>query len=136
MYKLMALVCSLFCSLLPREAMPKGLTRLQAIPLAATVLILPLPVFHRLLPKHSLIGWNGSLEAKVLPFLGIVGDLSGHYGNETVGSLLFCRVPSVPCTENENVSSYTFTAGPQVSLHWDSLSLMPMRFLAPLFIAS
>jgi hypothetical protein len=72
-------------------------------------------------PKHSLIGWNGSLEAKVLPVLGIVADFSGHYGNETIGSLIFCRGPVPPtvtpnCTQNTNVSLYTFTFGPQVSL--------------------
>ena len=72
-------------------------------------------------PKHSLIGWNGSLEAKVLPVLGIVADFSGHYGNETIGSLIFCRGPLPPtvtpnCTQNANVSLYTFTFGPQVSL--------------------
>jgi hypothetical protein len=71
--------------------------------------------------SHSLNGWNGSLEVKVLPVLGIVADFSGHYGNETVGSLLFCRGSgpppfAIPCTENESASLYTFTFGPQVSL--------------------
>jgi hypothetical protein len=31
-------------------------------------------------PRNGLFGWNGSLELKVLPFLGIVADSSGHYG--------------------------------------------------------
>ena len=26
-------------------------------------------------------GWNGSVEGKVLPFIGIVADFSGHYGS-------------------------------------------------------
>ena len=26
-------------------------------------------------------GWNGSLEGKIFPFVGIVADLSGHYGS-------------------------------------------------------
>jgi len=72
-------------------------------------------------PSHSLNGWNGSLEVKVLPVLGIVADFSGHYGDETIGSLIFCRGPLPPtvtpnCTQNANVSLYTFTGGPQVSL--------------------
>jgi hypothetical protein len=72
-------------------------------------------------PKTSLYGWNGSLEIKVLPFLGFVADSSGHYGNETFTSLLLCRAfvppPAVPnCTANANVSLCAFTAGPQVSL--------------------
>jgi hypothetical protein len=71
--------------------------------------------------RHSLYGWNGSLEVKVLPVLGIVADFSGHYGNETIGSLLLCRGGgpppfASPCTENESASLYTFTFGPQVSL--------------------
>ena len=117
MYKLMALVCLLFLFLTAARSDAQGFNAFAGISLSGygpnlSIAGLPPPGS----PKHSLIGWNGSLEAKVLPFLGIVGDLSGHYGNETVGSLLFCRVPSVPCTENENVSLYTFTAGPQVSL--------------------
>jgi hypothetical protein len=28
--------------------------------------------------SHGLNGWNGSLEAKILPILGIVADLGGH----------------------------------------------------------
>src|SRR2546430_16651153 len=31
---------------------------------------------------HSnLKGWNGSLEGKIFPFVGIVSDLSGYYGS-------------------------------------------------------
>jgi len=30
-------------------------------------------------------GWNASLEGKMFPFIGIVADLSGHYGHETLG---------------------------------------------------
>jgi hypothetical protein len=29
----------------------------------------------------NLNGWNGALEGKVLPFLGIVADISGQYGS-------------------------------------------------------
>lgn len=66
--------------------------------------------------KHSLNGWNGSLEAKVLPFLGIVADFSGHYGNATID--LTCSQYTVPyCFASDgNVGLYTFSAGPQVSL--------------------
>ncbi len=30
---------------------------------------------------QGLNGWNGSLEGKIFPFVGIVADLSGHYGS-------------------------------------------------------
>ena len=66
---------------------------------------------------RSLNGWNGSLEAKVLPVLGIVADFSGHYGNATTD--LFCSQYSSPFScyaNNTNVSSYTLAVGPQVSL--------------------
>jgi hypothetical protein len=67
--------------------------------------------------SHSLNGWNGSLEAKILPILGIVADLSGHYGN---GTASFSCSPSpflLACSPNNaNVSLYTFTLGPQISL--------------------
>jgi hypothetical protein len=29
----------------------------------------------------NLNGWNGSLEGKIFPFVGIVADLDGHYGS-------------------------------------------------------
>ena len=67
--------------------------------------------------SHRLNGWNGSLEAKVLPVLGIVADFSGHYGNATTD--LFCSQYSSPFScyaNNTNVSSYTLAVGPQVSL--------------------
>lgn len=71
--------------------------------------------------RHSLYGWNGSFEVKVLPVLGIVADFNGNYGTETIGSLLLCRGSgpppfAIPCTENTSARLYTFTFGPQVSL--------------------
>ena len=38
-------------------------------------------------------GWNGSVEGKVLPFIGIVADLSGHYGSLASNSTGLCTVP-------------------------------------------
>ena len=31
--------------------------------------------------RTNLNGWNGSVEGKVLPFIGLVADFSGHYGS-------------------------------------------------------
>jgi opacity protein-like surface antigen len=31
----------------------------------------------------NLHGWEASFEGKVLPFIGIVGDVSGHYGTQS-----------------------------------------------------
>lgn len=75
------------------------------------------PAFGSLGISHSLNGWNGSLGAKVLPFLGIDADFSGHYGNETSTFVCIFSPFSSGCSpENANVSFYTFTVGPQVSL--------------------
>jgi len=48
----------------------------------------------------NLNGWDGSLEGKVLPWVGIVADLSGHYGS-----------PSGVSTKE-----YNFLFGPRVSV--------------------
>lgn len=54
-------------------------------------------------------GWEGSLEGKVLPFLGIVADLSGSYGSQNFPS----ACPAIPC--NANVNEYNFLFGPRAS---------------------
>ena len=35
------------------------------------------------LSRPNLQGWEGSLEGKWLPWIGIVADFSGHYGSQT-----------------------------------------------------
>lgn len=35
----------------------------------------------------NLHGWEASFEGKVLPFVGIVGDVSGHYGSQSFTAL-------------------------------------------------
>jgi len=57
-------------------------------------------------------GWNGSLEGKVLPFLGIVADLSGNYGSQNFPT--GCGL--LPCpTVNADASEYNFLFGPRAS---------------------
>src|SRR5215831_14522978 len=43
--------------------------------------------------RENLNGWEASLEGKVLPFLGIVADGSGHYGRTEIP---VCPLPPVP----------------------------------------
>ncbi len=47
---------------------------------------------------HSnLNGWDGSLEGKVAPWIGLVVDISGHYGsNDSVHNVIFGPRVSVP----------------------------------------
>ena len=64
--------------------------------------------------RSNLNGWNGSLEGKIFPFVGIVADLSGHYGHQTIPT--FCPV-GTPCTPlNPSTRQYTFVFGPRVSV--------------------
>jgi hypothetical protein len=67
--------------------------------------------------RASLNGWNASFEGRVLPFLGIVADVSGQYGStdET-----FCVTPvgmSPTCTTNSvGVHQQNYLFGPRVSV--------------------
>lgn len=66
--------------------------------------------------SHStgLNGWEGSLEGKLAPWVGIVADLSGHYGSH---DLLVCSFVLPPCsTFKFNAHTYTFMFGPRVSV--------------------
>ena len=56
-------------------------------------------------------GWEGSLEGKVLPWVGIVADFDGHYGSENFPGL--CG--GVPCTVNLDVTEHNVLFGPRVS---------------------
>src|SRR5258708_31417139 len=52
----------------------------------------------------NLNGWEGSLEGRVLPYIGSVADLSGHYGGQD-----FSFAPV-------DASVHNFLFGPRVSL--------------------
>lgn len=56
----------------------------------------------------NLNGWNGSVEVKVLPFIGLVGDFSGNYGSQTVLGAFFLPV-------NASISQHNFLFGPRAS---------------------
>jgi hypothetical protein len=116
MYKIIAIVCGLLLFSTAASAQRfnafVGYSYSGFGPTLGTLQLDPLsPKIH-----HSLNGWNASLEAKVLPVLGIVADFSGHYGNATTD--VVCSQYTAPfCyADNENVSLYTLTAGPQISL--------------------
>jgi len=72
-----------------------------------------------LLPEQStgLNGWNGSLEGKVLPLLGVIADFSGHYGSQNlpVACPLQILPPCPPLPSNVDVSEYNFLFGPRLS---------------------
>jgi len=71
--------------------------------------------------RSSLNGWNGSVEGKVLPFIGLVGDFSGHYGSASFLTNGFCPLPlgALPgacvVTTSGTTSEHNFLFGPRVS---------------------
>jgi opacity protein-like surface antigen len=64
------------------------------------------------LGRSNLNGWNGSVEGKVLPWVGIVADISGHYGSERVAVLC----PEICPIASFSVHEYDFLFGPRLSV--------------------
>jgi Outer membrane protein beta-barrel domain len=57
--------------------------------------------------RTNLNGWNGSLEGKVLPWIGFVADFSGFYGSQ--------NVPVIP-SFNVDTTVNTVVLGPRLSV--------------------
>jgi hypothetical protein len=62
-------------------------------------------------------GWEGSLEGKIFPFIGIVADFSSHYGSQNVTFVCPVTLSSGGC-ENVNASfnERNILFGPRVSV--------------------
>ena len=61
-------------------------------------------------------GWEGSLEGKVFPGVGIVADLTGHYGSQVVESPgVTCAIGAI-CTVRESTHIYQALFGPRFSV--------------------
>jgi hypothetical protein len=65
--------------------------------------------------RANLSGWNGSLEGKVLPFVGIVADFSGHYGQETF-PIACPAIAGITCSPKMNAHVHNVLFGPRVSV--------------------
>jgi hypothetical protein len=63
--------------------------------------------------RANLNGWEGSVEGKVFPFLGLVLDASGHYGTEQ--STQF-QSPGGPGFSSVQGKLHTVLFGPRVSI--------------------
>jgi len=57
-------------------------------------------------------GWEGSIEGKFLPWVGIVGDFDAHYGSQSFLGLC----PGVNCTFNADFTERNYLFGPRVSV--------------------
>jgi opacity protein-like surface antigen len=68
--------------------------------------------------RSNLNGWNGSVEGKVLPFVGIVADFSGHYGSGPVDLNPACTaIIGGSCTSlSTSTNVHNFLFGPRVSV--------------------
>jgi len=65
------------------------------------------------LTRPTMHGWEGSLEGKLAPFIGLVTDFSGHYGTQTFTELTPGGGPvNVKVTGHE----YEVLFGPRVSV--------------------
>jgi Outer membrane protein beta-barrel domain len=66
------------------------------------------------LSRPNLQGWEGSLEGKWLPWLGIVADFSGHYGSQTFQEFVPAGPP--PITVKVTGHELEVMFGPRVSI--------------------
>lgn len=64
------------------------------------------------LSRPNLQGWEGSLEGKLLPWVGIVADFSGHYGSQTFIEL----PPAGPVTVKVTGHEWEVLFGPRLSV--------------------
>lgn len=64
------------------------------------------------LSRPNLHGWTASLEGKVLPHVGIVTDLSGHYGSQGFTEL----TPAGPIHINVTGHEWEVLFGPRLSV--------------------
>ncbi|HTR65400.1 MAG TPA: outer membrane beta-barrel protein [Terriglobales bacterium] len=69
--------------------------------------------------RATMNGWEGSLEGKVFPLLGIVADVDTHSTNNQVP---LCTIPGVCPLVEVNSTIRTFTFGPQLSVPFGRFS--------------
>lgn len=62
--------------------------------------------------RANLQGWEASLEGKLVPFLGVVADFSGHYGSESFPE----ATPGGPASVNVSAHEEEVLFGPRVSI--------------------
>jgi hypothetical protein len=68
--------------------------------------------------RTNMNGWNGSVEAKVLPFIGVVADFSGHYGSAPLAVNPTCTsvIGGSCATLSASTNIHNFLFGPRVSV--------------------
>lgn len=66
--------------------------------------------------SSHLHGWNASIEKKFLPFIGLVGDFSGHYGEEPNAYIGCIAVVGATCPKSVDANVHNFLIGPRISI--------------------
>jgi hypothetical protein len=62
----------------------------------------------------NLNGWAASLEGKLLPWIGLVANVDGHYGSHNFGG-----VCGLTCTNiSANIAAHNILLGPRVSVQY------------------
>lgn len=62
--------------------------------------------------RPNLNGWEASFEGKILPLIGVVGDVAGHYGSQSFTEL----TPNGPLTVNVTGHEQEYLFGPRLSV--------------------
>jgi opacity protein-like surface antigen len=64
------------------------------------------------LSRPNLHGWEASFEGKILPFVGIVGDVSGHYGTQN----FIVPTPNGPSNVSVTGHEQEYLVGPRLTV--------------------
>ena len=64
----------------------------------------------------NLNGWEGSLEGKLLPWIGIVADFGAGYGSNNQLVAITCPIPGCGPRSSTSLRRYTVLFGPRVSV--------------------
>lgn len=83
----------------------------------ADIVFTPVRSFPISIPNiERMNGWNGSFEARVFRFIGVVADVSGHYGSYGASAGCEAILICVPVNGTVNSSLYSVMFGPQASV--------------------
>lgn len=66
--------------------------------------------------RSNLNGWNGLIEGQLFPLIGVVADVSAHYGTEPATQIACLQTLGVPCPANVSGRVNTYLFGPRVSV--------------------
>jgi hypothetical protein len=66
------------------------------------------------LNRGNLNGWQGTLEGKIFPYVGIVADITGHYGSLNFPT--FCSLCTTPTSASASAHVYESMFGPRIGI--------------------